>query len=309
MINSFRDNPQRAPNWRWLRALQIDSGGLKASRNVDGSDGFKWIRRAVRLKRRYEQFLKNPTALYSLSKFDRDLFWAHNIWVEDKIPTRWAVEAHILAGETDEQIAEKLGTQPGIIEAYESVFFQVREKLSSREYVLNVVIKDAVTRGLSERHYDLLWKLFGYQGGPHVLDSMIGRFTAPYRPQKAEDVSAFFQESAIGIMKQKAAIASLSVPINSHTQLPLIDSFVKYVEIERTTDNATKAQVTIVENIGAMLDSLPFHVGTKLDSEQEKMVPFDNNAAELRNSELMIVAAGGKLDNQPLLEDLKFPGG
>jgi hypothetical protein len=38
------------------------------------------------------------------------------------------------------------------------------------------------------------------------------------------------------------------------------------------------------------------------------MVPFDNNAAELRSDELMIVAAGGKLANQPLLQDLRFPG-
>jgi hypothetical protein len=38
------------------------------------------------------------------------------------------------------------------------------------------------------------------------------------------------------------------------------------------------------------------------------MVPFDNGAAELRGDELMIVAAGGKLTNQPALENLRFPG-
>jgi hypothetical protein len=38
------------------------------------------------------------------------------------------------------------------------------------------------------------------------------------------------------------------------------------------------------------------------------MVPFDNNAAELKSDELMIVAMGGKLKNQPALENLRFPG-
>lgn len=308
MLNSFRDSPLRAPNWCWLRALQIDAGGMRASKKVDGASGFQWVRRAVTLKRRHEQFTNNPAMMFSLSQADRALFWAHNIWTEDKVPTKWAVEAHILAGESDEEIAQKLGTDPAIVAAYEAVFFNVRDRLNHREYVLNVIIKDSVIRGLNERQYDLLWKLFGYQAGPLVLDAVIGRFTSPYKPQKEEEVAGFFNDAAIGIIKQKATIAALSVPVNSHTQTLLLDAFVKYVEIERTTDSATKAQATIVQNIGAMLDSLPFHVGTKLDSEQEKMVPFDNNPAELRNNELMIIAAGGKLDEQPLLEELKFPG-
>lgn len=305
---SFKDNPQRAPHWRWLRATQIDAGGLRASRRVDGPEGFKWIRRAVAMKRRYEQFINNPAKLYSLSKYDAALFWAHSIWVEDKMPTRWAIEAHILADEPAEKIAQRVGADPDVISAYESVFFDVREKLNNREYVLNVVIKDSVTRGLSERHYDLLWKIFGYQCGPFVLDSIIGRFTSPYKPQKEEDVAGFFNDAAIGIIKQKATIAALSVPVNSHTQTLLLEAFVKYVEIERTTDNASKAQITIVENIGEMLNSIPFHIGTKLDSEQEKMVPFDNKPAELRNNEMMIFAAGGTLNDQKTIENLKFPG-
>jgi hypothetical protein len=98
------------------------------------------------------------------------------------------------------------------------------------------------------------------------------------------------------------------VQINTHTQLALIDSFVKYVEIERTTENATKAHSTIVENIGAMLSALPFKVGTKLDSDTLKMLPFDNGAAELRNDELMVLTTGGALTNQKTIEDLHFPG-
>jgi hypothetical protein len=88
----------------------------------------------------------------------------------------------------------------------------------------------------------------------------------------------------------------------------LIDSFAKYVEIERTTESASKAHTSIVDNIGAMLAALPFKIGTKLDSEAIKMLPFDNGAAELNNAEMMVVANGGKLENQPLIENLRFPG-
>jgi hypothetical protein len=307
MLNAMRDNPKRPPNWRWLRAVQIDGGGLRATRALDGPDGFAWIRRALRLKRHFEQANNRADAMYAALYRDRPLFWAHSIWSDDRAPSRWAIEARILAGESNKDIADKLGTNEEIIDAYANVFFDVREKIYNTDYVVNVVMGDAVTRGLQERHYDLLWKLLGYRGGPHALDAAINRFVDVPKPENAGGVSNFFQDVAINSMKYKAAIASLSIPVNTHTQLPLIDSFVKYVEIEKNSDNASKSQATIVENIGAMLSSLPFKVGTKLDSVAIKMLPFDDGAAELRNDEMMVIAAGGSLENQTLVEELRFP--
>lgn len=308
MLNALRNNPMRSPHWKWLRVLSIESGGPKASRAMDGADGFRWIRRALRLKRRHAEAASRPMALYHLARVDGDLFWAHSLWADEKQPTRWAIEARILAGETNEEIAKKIGCEVGVIDAYESVFFNVREKLANTEYIVNVVMADSVTKGLTERQYDLLWKMFGYTGGSHVLDAMITRFSAIERPKKPEDVSEFFQNSAINSMRHKAAVAALTVPINSHTQLALLDAYVKYVEIERTTENATKAQVGIVQNIGAMMQALPFKLGTKLDSEGDKMLPFDNGAAELNSSELIVVATGGQLEQQTAIQDLRFPG-
>ncbi len=298
----------RAPHWRWLRAVNIDAGGIKASRAVDGPEGFKWIRRALRLKRHHAAAGSRPEFLYNLARLDPELFWAHSIWTEDKQPTRWEIEARILADESDDDIAKKVGCEPAVIAAYESVFFNVREKLNNTAYVVNVVMADSVTKGLTERQYDLLWKMFGYRGGTHVLDAMVSRFSAIDKPKKPEDVSQFFQDSAINSMRHKAAVAALTVPINSHTQLALLDAYVKYVEIERTTENATKAQVGIVQNIGAMMQALPFKIATKVDSTDEKMLPFDNSAAELTGNELIIAATGGKINNQTEIEDLRFPG-
>jgi len=307
MLNDFRDSPQRAPHWRWLRALQIDKGGPRASRTLDGAEGFTWIRRAVKLKRHFDLANSRPAALYALLQRDRDLFWAHSIWIEDKAPTRWAIEARILAGETDESIAAKLGIEPSVVAAFAHVFFDIREKMAHTDYILNVVLADAVTRGLSERQYDLLWKLMGYHGGEHTLSAIIGKFTPTAKPEAPDAVAGFFQDFAVNTMKYKAALAALTVQVNSHTQLPLIDSFVKYVEIERTTANASKAHSTIVENIGAMLAALPFRVGTKLDSSTLKMLPFDNGAAELRNDELMTLAVGGDVQDQKMIQELRYP--
>jgi hypothetical protein len=306
--NYLKASPRRAPNWRWLRAVQIDAGGKRATRVLDGAEGFAWIRRLVRLKRHYERANRSQDAVYALMLRDHDLFWAHSMWVDEKAPTRWGIEARVLAGETDEEIAAKLGTEPGVITAYVNAFFDVREKLNNSDYVINVVMADAVTRGLQERHYDLLWKMLAYQGGPFVIDSVINRFISIGRPDSSNGVAGFFQDAAINSMKYKAALATMTVQINTHTQLPLIDSFVKYVEIERTTDSASKAQSSIIDNIGAMLAAMPVKVGTKLDSAAVKMLPFDNNAAELRGDEMLIIASGGALENTADLQTLNFPG-
>jgi hypothetical protein len=308
MFQELRDSPRRAPNWRWLRAVQIDGGGPRASRALDGPAGFEWIRRASRMKRRFEQANNRPDRLYRLLQQDRPMFWAHSTWLDDKAPTRWAIEARILSGDTDKQIADRMGVDEEIISIYEAVFFNVREMLGNRDYIVNVVMSDAVTRGLTERQYDLLWKLFGYHGGSHVLDAVISKFSPIERPVHASNVGAFFQEFAVNTVKHKAAIATLTIPINTHTQIALIESFVKYVEIEKNSENAGKAHSTIVENIGAMMAALPFKVGTKLDSVDAKMLPYDDGSAELSSAELMIVAAGGKLSNQQDIANLRFPG-
>jgi len=308
MLEEVFTNPLRAPHWRWLRAIQIDAGGRRASRKLDGEEGFFWIRRAVRLKRHFERAAGRTEALYGLLERDPDLFWAHAIWSKDKAPTRWAIEARVLAGQSDEEIAYRAATTPAIVNAYINTFFDVRSVLDRDDYVLHVVLSDAVARGVQERQYDLLWKLLAYRGGAHVLDATMNRFTKTEAPKDANAVSGFFQEFAINTMKYKAAIAALTVQANTHTQMQLIDSFVKYVEIEKNSENAGKAQTTIVQNIGEMLTALPFRVGTKQDSEKVKMVPFDNNAAELKSDEMMLIAAGGTLPNQADIEELRFPG-
>jgi hypothetical protein len=308
MFEEVSTNPLRAPHWRWLRAVQIDAGGRRASRKLDGEEGFIWVRRALRLKRHFERAAGRAEPLYALLERDPDLFWAHSIWTKDKAPTRWAIEARVLAGQSDEEIAHRAATSPAIVNAYVNTFFDVRSVLDRDDYVLNVILADAVSRGVQERQYDLLWKLLAYRGGPHVLDATINRFAKTEVPKDANAVSGFFQEFAINTMKYKAAIAALTVQANTHTQMQLIDSFVKYVEIEKNSESAGKAQTTIVQNIGEMLTALPFRVGTKLDSEAVKMVPFDNNAAELKSDEMIVVAAGGTLPNQADIEGLRFPG-
>ena len=305
---AYRNSLSRAPHWRWLRALEIDAGGLNTTKKRDGATGFKWIRRALKTKRRYEQFAGDPAAFHSLIMRDEHMFWAHSLWVDDKSTTRWIIEARVLAGESDHEIAEKVVAEPEVITAYVNVFFDVRDRLENIDYISGVVMGDAVARGLQERQFDLLWKMLAYQGGPHVLNAVLRRGPEIKRPASSDEVGGFFQEFAVNSIKYKAALSALTVPVNTHTQLALIDSYVKYVEIERKSEDSMKAQNSIIDNIGTMLSSMPFQIGTKVGAGDEKMVAFDSKRAELRGDELMVIAAGGTLSNNDEIQKLEFPG-
>lgn len=306
----YRQSPVRAPHWRWLRASQIERGGRRSSRALDGAEGVRAIRRAVRLKRHLRRIgeTNDGHGDYVMMLRDAPMYWAHDIWIEDKKPTRWAIEARVVAGESDQEIADKLGTDVDIIEAYTTTFYDVRDKLANVDYVVNTILGDAVSRGLSERHYDLLWKMVAYQGGTHALTAVMTRFIPAERPKTSDDVANFFQEAAINCVKYKAALATMTVPINTHTQLELINSFVKYVEVERTTENSTKAQLSIMDNIGAMLTSMPLTIGTKLESQKVKLGAYDSGAAELRGDEIIVAASGEEVPDAHTIQNLKFPG-
>jgi hypothetical protein len=81
--------------------------------------------------------------------------------------------------ETDREIAFRTGCGEDAITVFEALFFNVREKLIYRDYILNPVLAQSITQGLTDRQHDLLWKLVAYAFGPYALDAMIGRFVNP----------------------------------------------------------------------------------------------------------------------------------
>lgn len=310
MLNNIMQNPWRSPTWRWARAGAIvdGQGAPLPTPRRDGPEGYKWIRRAVRFLELQQHADDDEGANWQLMLSFPEIYWAHWIFVRDDYPIRWSIEAHILARETDKEIGYKLGCSPGVIDAYEQIFFNVREKLNYNEYILTHVLSASVIAGLQDRNQDLLWKLFGYAGGPHVLDAMIGKLVSPMWCNRPDDVSKFFQTSAINVMKKKAAVASLTVPINNNTHLNLIEAFVKYVEIESNSNSLGKAQDQIIANLNAMLGCLPFGVATKKEGRDKGLLPeYDETRIELHAAELTVVGAGLTLPGGEELKVLDFP--
>lgn len=173
--------------------------------------------------------------------FSRGIYWAHQLYHDDS-PTRWAMEAYLLSRETDAQIGFLLGCPPEVVEAYEALFFDVRSKLQHPDYIINVVIGPQIHQGLGSRDIGALWKLCGYQGGPYVVDELIGKCRSREKSaRRPEQTGNFFSETTCDSVLMKTALTALSMPIPSSTkqqlkllkQLPQVIKVAAYHQVRR----------------------------------------------------------------------------
>lgn len=309
-LECCRDNPFRSPQWRWQRATGICEGSQpRPTRKTDGAESYKWIRKAAQFQQELEACNGQADEI-SLARRRPAMYWAHHAWLDSANPAKWHIEAHLLGRGTDWDVGFAVGVSPEIVQAYEAVFFNVREKLNHKGYILHSVIGPSIQRGLSEREYDLLWKLYAYFNGPHMLDALASKFVNPGWASNPDMVSSTIQDDAIGTLKLKADIAAKTVPVSMNTQVELLHIFTKFVEVERTTDSIGKAQNQILDHVEAMMTTLPFNIGGR-DPRQAhatihrgKIERYAESGVELSFSETMSVAAGHELPYGDMLEQL-----
>jgi hypothetical protein len=309
MFEFMTKNPWRVPDWRWLRAQHIAHGGPPATVRRDGATSTTLILWAARFSKAWQGCAEDEQSLMKLAWQMPALFWAHYLYDQPHNPARWSVEARILAGETDLEIARRIGCGVEIIEIYEALFFNVRDKLDRKDYILHTVLKDAVLRGLDERDKDLLWKFVAYTCGSNVLNAVINPLVKPQWVDSPEDIPAFIQDTTTNVIKKKAAVAALCVPINDKTEMKLIKAFGKFEKLERSSDSQGKATDQITQGIGAMLENLPFRVRSMKAAKAQAgpLSEYDRTPVELRQDEFMCVAAGYSLPREKLFKQLKFP--
>lgn len=307
MIQLLACNPWRPVDAWWQRTTGILRGDPQASVRRDSGRGCGWIKQAERFQLALREASTHHDQMQVMIDFPA-IYWAH--WLHQQQPTagppiRSVIEARILARQTDAEIAQTTGCVPETIEAYEALFFNVRERLDYRDFIVNSVIGLDAARGSQRIEPSWLWKLLGYLGGPHVLDAVISGVPNLMRVDRPDAVASFFHDLAIGSLRQKAAVAALLVSADGATCFELLKSYLKHVEIERNTTSAGSAQDQIQDNLQALLESLPFKAVSVTDLKQ--LPAYDRAAAELRTDELLQMGVGIPVPGLAEIQGLRFP--
>lgn len=294
-----KNDPLRPPDWRWQRARWLRELNKYARKGHEDAETIV-IKRYQALKSQ----CKNDLDYDRLKAKFPGIFHAEEFHDREDLDIRWEIEARLLARESLEQIADKIGAPVEIVFWYEKTFFNVLDRIDNRSYICGVAMGRSIHKGLFERDYDLLWKMLGYGLGPHAIDSLTSRLTNPQHVLSADQVDAALQQQTDSFIHTKGWIAIQTMPV-SYNQATIIEFYLKMKEIQK---NAGGGDVTnlITNNIHAALTSLPFST-ERATIALPQLNYYDEQSAELRADEMLAVGMG--LDSPALRESVKvsFP--
>lgn len=299
MLNSYF-NPYRPPAWRWNRAKEIIAGGgLPTTVRRDGEAGFRIIRRLVRFLRDFAAGTGSPGARDRLSREHPLIYWAHNVHVNDPLG-RARIEAFLLAGENDTDVARETACPIEVVAAYEQIFFDVREKLAYDGYVLGAVLPEEYHKGFSTSDYALLWKVVGWLFGPFMLKAVTRHTSISSGAGSLDETSSLAHDITTTSTKLLSALSMITMPVNSYTRNEILNHFMKLHEIERLAGTTNQPREQLLERINALMHSLDFVVGDDAKINGGSLKEYDDRGMELRFDQRLLLIAGKSMDEEVL---------
>jgi len=256
MMELIWGHPWRSPDAWWQRAIGIiGHEHLPASARIDTYPGRRWIRRAEKYlqaictantRRAWQEVALRYPAIYQ----------AHQLYEEAQPKyrnMRRAIEARILARQTDAEIAALQGCSSNTVEAYEALFFNVRKRLKHSDYVNNCLLNPLLLSEATASDRGTHWKVVGYSCGPLMLDAFMAELPKSARAMRSKDVPQCLDGATIGLVKLKAALSAMAITVESNTDLFLVRSLSKQLKLERTTAAKEQSTSSIEDNIAEIM--------------------------------------------------------
>lgn len=279
-------NPWRPVDWRWQRAQRITNGEIRSRRTEDDA-----TRLACQFLRALRKAGDNEIAHDTLARRHAGLYWANRLYGTEDVALRAEVEARVLAGCSDAEIARRSALPELTVQYYVQFFFDVRSRLQQPSYILHTVLGQSLHRGMNERDYPLLWKFYGYQYGPLMLDSLIGQHLPTPRPRTVAEVKACWKDDGIASILRKQALAARLVPVNTFTQVDILTVYSKFVEIDRNAagGGGSGGSESTAAVVAGILSSLSIDVGLLAHDhvQSETIRHVDSSAVELSTRQLL----------------------
>lgn len=170
----YVNNPLRPLDWRAVRARELLRYS-PAPRDYDDA-----------LVRGYSSYLRDLKAASDdasrqeqAGRLRPHIALAHKLRYDTNCHPRHMLEGSLLTRESLATIATKRGLDEHTVDAYEKLFFQVRDRLDAQFWVAQVINSAAArcsspsTDRLRDEEQAYIYHCAGYYGGPLVLESVI----------------------------------------------------------------------------------------------------------------------------------------
>lgn len=219
-------NPQRPPNWRAERALEMVRHRPHPLWPTSYDDTY--IRRYRWLLLEYAAGEYEPQRQIDALEYRPPTFAAHRFFYSPDIATRQLLEAWLLTSETFAQIAARFGTDAETIEHFEALFYSVRDRLKHLGWVRHVVrgkfnpfSRPRTPAELVEQR-GYVWRFFAVAGGPLVLEALSSGGFSPAPPASGAEVGPWMSASTEALIQILAAGAASSITLDQATALKIM---------------------------------------------------------------------------------------
>jgi hypothetical protein len=305
-LQHYYDSASRRTDWAWQRAINIDeSNDSPPTRVRDTPAGYAAIKLAMRFRSR----LLSATGMADFRQLQEqfpNIYAAYSLFVSAG-PDKCSLEANILTGRDLAEIALRCNMPFKAVQLYEQLFFNVRDKLDKPDYILHCVIRPLLLAGTTEMTIDMMWKIYAYYFGEHVLYAVQSTVTNPTRAQTMEGVGAAIRDDVVNTMCMQAAIAAKTLRVTDKNQLRVLDMFSSYLEIAKENSMAGRAQDTLMHAIQQMVEHLPIGIGRQaLLVSHPNTKAYDHSAIELTVNELSHVTVHGDIPGRDEVLEMTF---
>lgn len=229
-----------------------------------------------------------------------EIYYAHTFHSHPDVEWREILEARLLAREPDDYIAFELSTIPGAIDWYENLFFNIRDRLASRSWVVKTIlglVQHRTSTGDETISADQRWlayKLFAYFGGPLVLDIIISGFDESTIPSKNEKAGEFIDHIMQTGVRRSSSMAAQFFSVNKFNVMQLLEIQQRFMIFESEARSASGGAGQDYEaNIERFFEHIPLAIGTKArEGRTPQTLLFEKTSVEPRADEQLALSRG-----------------
>ena len=127
-------------------------------------------------------------------------------------PRRWQIEARLVGGQSDAEIAAICGLTPDVISWFEALHFSVRRSLRAWAYILKHCVGPGRWIGFRADELAQFWRWATLAAGPLLLDRLIDTFHAVRKPNEAPTLAVYLRQDAAVALDLQAFVASAVLP-------------------------------------------------------------------------------------------------
>ena len=243
------------------------------------------------------------------------LFWAHQLQSDPSaVIMAMHVKARVLAGQTDSQISDEIGSLPEMVFWYTQLWFDVRDRLTARDWIVNNVLAPEMLRQhgsaekrskagkskekateppLMEPFADASLLFFGYYGGPKLLDSMLTGFASDDQLDDSAGRDDWLDRNFNTGIRRKSVAGLGAFSLNKYNVTEIFELHQSLVALQKSNASMSARKDKFEKIIESATREIKLVVGPKGPNEKA-LLKYDMAAAELRDDEIFDVVSGRK---------------